>query len=152
VEQIFFRGVGPGGYDIYGVKFANGSVEIRLLLATDGRAADAIIRADGHDEPGEGAACSREAELKPRNTSAPINLFLFNATGGDIRIHNLDDTGKRVGHGTIGDNMSSSILTSVGSPWVITDRAGQCLQIVLPGELTRNHAVEATATLGVPAR
>ena len=28
VEQIFFRGVGPGGYDIYGVKFAKGSAEI----------------------------------------------------------------------------------------------------------------------------
>ena len=32
VESIFFRGVGPGGYDIYGVKFANGFAEIRLLL------------------------------------------------------------------------------------------------------------------------
>jgi len=32
VEQIFFRGVGPGGYDIYGVRFAKGSAEIRLLL------------------------------------------------------------------------------------------------------------------------
>ena len=32
VESIFFRGVGPGGYDIYGVKFANGVAEIRFLL------------------------------------------------------------------------------------------------------------------------
>ena len=152
VEQIYFRGVGPGGYDIYGVKFAKGSAEIRLTLAADGRAADAIFRADGNDEPGEVAACSREAELKPRNENIPINLFLFNATGSDIRIHSLDDKGKRTEHGTIGDNMSSQMLTSVGSPWVITDRAGQCLQIVLAGERTRNLAIEASATLGVPAR
>ena len=32
VESIFFRGVGPGGYDIYGAKFANGSAEFRVLL------------------------------------------------------------------------------------------------------------------------
>ena len=152
VEQIFFRGVGPGGYDIYGIKFAKASAEIRLLLAADGRAADVIFRADGNDEPGEVAACSRETELKPRNETVPINLYLFNATGSDIRIYHLDGRGQRVEHGTIADNMSSSILTSVGSPWVITDRAGQCLQIVLPGERTRSLAVEMPATLGVPAR
>jgi beta-lactamase regulating signal transducer with metallopeptidase domain len=152
LEQIFFRGVGPGGYDIYGIKFAKGSAEIRLSLAADGRAADAIFRADGNDEPGEIAACSREAELKPRNETVPINVYLFNATGSDIRIYNLDNRGQRVEHGTIADNMSSSILTSVGSPWVITDRAGQCLQVVLPGERTRSLAVEMPAILGVPAR
>jgi beta-lactamase regulating signal transducer with metallopeptidase domain len=152
VEQIFFRGVGPGGYDIYGVKFANGSAEIRLSLAADGRAADTIIRADGNDEPGEVAACSRETELKPRNEAIPISLFLFNTTGGDIRIYNLDDKGKRTAHGTIADNMSSQIWTTVGSPWVITDRAGKCLQIVLPGERTRSLAIETPAALGVPPR
>ena len=87
-------------------------------------------------------ACSRESELKQRSEAIPINLFLFNATGDDIRIHNLDGQGKRIEHGTIAENMSTSILTSVGSPWVITDRAGRCLQIVLPGEHTRNLAVE----------
>ena len=52
VESIFFRGVGPGGYDIYGVKFANGSAEFRLLLGADGKADDVIFRADGNDAPG----------------------------------------------------------------------------------------------------
>jgi hypothetical protein len=37
VESIFFRGVGPGGYDIYGVKFANGVAEFRILLAATTR-------------------------------------------------------------------------------------------------------------------
>ncbi|MFX7785073.1 hypothetical protein ABTJ92_22895, partial [Acinetobacter baumannii] len=27
LESIFFRGVGPGGYDIYGAKFENGTAE-----------------------------------------------------------------------------------------------------------------------------
>ena len=51
-KSIFFRGVGPGGYDIYGVKFANGFAEIRLLLGADGKADDVIFRPDGNDAPG----------------------------------------------------------------------------------------------------
>ena len=52
VESIFFRGVGPGGYDIYGVKFANGSAEFRVLLGADGKVDDVIFRPDGNDAPG----------------------------------------------------------------------------------------------------
>ena len=44
--------VGPGGYDIYGVKFANGFSEFRLLLGTDGKADDVLFRPDGNDAPG----------------------------------------------------------------------------------------------------
>jgi hypothetical protein len=36
VESVFFRGVGPGGWDIYGAKFARGLAEFRVRLAPDG--------------------------------------------------------------------------------------------------------------------
>ena len=62
VELIFFRGVGPGGYDIYGVKFANGVAEFRILLAADGKADDVIFRPDGNNKPGGIVACSEERE------------------------------------------------------------------------------------------
>ena len=52
VDSIFFRGVGPGGYDVYGVKFANGFAEFRLLLGANGRADDVLFRADGNETPG----------------------------------------------------------------------------------------------------
>ncbi|MES1149201.1 MAG: M56 family metallopeptidase, partial [Bradyrhizobium guangdongense] len=32
VETMFFRGVGPGGYDIYGAKFENGMAEFRMMF------------------------------------------------------------------------------------------------------------------------
>ena len=64
VESIFFRGVGPGGYDIYGVKFANGFAEFRLLLGADGKADDVIFRPDGNDALGGVVACSEEAGLR----------------------------------------------------------------------------------------
>jgi bla regulator protein blaR1 len=142
VESIFFRGVGPGGYDIYGVKFANGSAEFRLLLGADGKTDDVIFRPDGNDAPGEVVACSDERGLKSRGDTAPISLFLYNSSGGDIQLYQLDSEGQRTAHGTIGDSMSSSVWTSVDTPWVIADTSGKCLEIVRPGQRTRYHTVE----------
>ncbi|MFX4481904.1 hypothetical protein ABTA99_19740, partial [Acinetobacter baumannii] len=71
VESIFFRGVGPGGYDIYGVKFAKGSAEFRVLLGLDGKADDVIFRPDGDETPGSIAACSAETGLRSRDNGAP---------------------------------------------------------------------------------
>lgn len=145
VETIFFRGVGPGGYDIYGVKFANGSAEFRLLLNADGKTDDVLFRPEGDDALGQVAACADEASLRSRG-GAPISLFLYNSSGGDIRLYALDPEGHRMDRGTIADTMSSSVLTTVGSPWVITDTSGRCLEIVLPGQRTRYHVVEGSRT------
>jgi beta-lactamase regulating signal transducer with metallopeptidase domain len=144
VESIFFRGVGPGGYDIYGVKFANGFAEFRLLLGADGKTDDVIFRPDGNEQPGGVVACSDEQGLRSQGDTAPIRILLYNSSGRDLQLYKLDAQGKRVAHGTIGENMSSSMLTTVGSPWVVADNSGQCLEIVLPGQRTRYLNVEAS--------
>ena len=136
-ESIFFRGVGPGGYDIYGVKFANGFGEFRLLMGTDGTIEDVAFRPDGDDTPGRVAACSEEASLKPSPDKAPIRLLLFNDTGADINLVSVDADGQRTRRGTIGTDRSGSILSYVARPWIITDAAGTCLEIVWPGQRTR---------------
>ena len=64
MESIFFRGVGPGGYDIYGVKFANGVAEFRILLGADDKVDDVIFRPDGNNKPGGIVACSEEGRLR----------------------------------------------------------------------------------------
>ena len=137
VDSIFFRGVGPGGYDIYGVKFANGFAEFRLLMGADGTIEDVVFRPDGDDTPGGIAACSEEQSLKSSAGTTPIRLLLFNGTGADIHLFELDLKGKRPPRVTIGDERSASILTYVGRPWIITDAAGKCLEIVWPGQRTR---------------
>jgi hypothetical protein len=152
VESIFFRGVGPGGYDIYGVKFANGFAEFRLLLGAGSKAEDVIFRPDGNDAPGGVVACSAESNLKSVAETAPINVLFYNGSGRDIQIYRLDTEGKRVAHGTIGDDMSSSVLTYVDSPWVVVDASGKCLEVVLPGQRTRYHTVEGSQTNGQPER
>jgi hypothetical protein len=151
VESIFFRGVGPGGYDIYGVKFSRGFAEIRLLLQADGKAEDVIVRPDGNGAPGSVVACAEEAGLKSRgDDTAPIRVVLYNGRGGDIQLYKLGAEGKRTLHGTVGDNMSSSIGTNVESPWVIADASGQCLEILLPGQRTRYHTVEGARAAAQP--
>ena len=149
-EQIFFRGVGPGGYDIYGVKFANGFAEFRLLLGADGKAADVLFRPDGNDEPGGIAPCTDETGLKAHGDNTPIKLTLYNGTGDDIQLANVDTTGQRAAQGTVGDNMTSQVLTTVGTPWIVADRGGRCLEIVLPGQRTRYHTINAQPSDGAP--
>jgi beta-lactamase regulating signal transducer with metallopeptidase domain len=152
VESIFFRGVGPGGYDIYGVKFANGFSEFRLLLGTDGKADDVLFRPDGNNAPGGVVACSNEPGLRSRGETAPIKVLIYNGSGRTIQMYKLDSDGKRSAHGTIGEDMSSSILTYVDSPWVITDASGKCLEIVLPGQRTRYHTVDGAREGDQPER
>jgi hypothetical protein len=151
-EAIFFRGVGPGGYDIYGVKFANGFGEFRLLMGTDGTIEDVAFRPDGDDTPGGVAACSEEASLKPSPDKAPIRLLLFNDTGADINLVSVDADGQRTRRGTIGTDRSGSILSYVARPWIITDAAGTCLEIVWPGQRTRFLLVHSRQERDQPDR
>ncbi len=144
VESIFFRGVGPGGYDIYGAKFANGFAEFRLLLGPDGKVDDVIFRPDGNKSLGGVRPCSEEHSLKSRDDTAPIKVLLYNGGAGELQLFKLDSEGKRTAHGTIGADMSSSILTSVDSPLVIADASGTCLEIVMPGLRTRYHSVDVS--------
>jgi hypothetical protein len=45
VQSVTFKGVGPGGADIYEAKFDNGSAELRIGLTTDGKIAGVRFQA-----------------------------------------------------------------------------------------------------------
>jgi hypothetical protein len=137
VESVFFRGVGPGGYDIYGAKFASGFAEFRMLVGPDETIEDIIFRPDGDDTPGGVVTCSQEQTLKAARRTAPIRLFLYNSSGADIRVSALDFEGRRSRYVMIGDDRSAPILTHISHPWVVTDTSGQCLEIIMPGQSTR---------------
>jgi hypothetical protein len=44
LQSVTFKGVGPGGADIYAVKFEKGSLEYRILLGPDGKIEGAQVR------------------------------------------------------------------------------------------------------------
>ena len=148
VESIFFRGVGPGGYDIYGVKFANGSAEFRVDLAPSGRIDDVNFNPSGDGTIGGVADCALEPTLRPSRDDTPIRLSLTNRSGTDIRLFWLDHAGRRVPNGTVEKDGSMYVSTPIARPLVITDASEQCHEIILPGETTRFHVVEPS---GAPA-
>jgi hypothetical protein len=152
VESLFFRGVGPGGYDIYGAKFENGTAEFRLLLEPDGKAGDVIFRADGNDELGGILPCSDAANVRGRAGTSPIRIMIYNEMGEDIRVFNLDADGNRKSQSVVRSNMSWAATTTVNNPWVIADRSGQCLEVLMPGRQTRFHNVEASNLGAKPGR
>ncbi len=145
VESVFFRGVGPGGYDIYGAKFASGLAEFRVRLAPDGNIEDMGFRPDGDSTPGEILTCAQEQTLKAVRDTAPIQLLLYNDSGADIRAFALDGDGRRSRDLMIGDDQSAPFLARVGQPWVVTDASGQCLEIIMPGQSTRFLSIPADA-------
>jgi hypothetical protein len=149
-ELFFFRGVGPGGYDIYGVKFANGSGEFRIYLAADGTIKDAAIHPDGDGTLGGVADCALEATLKSSPDTAPIKLSLTNRSGADIRLFSLDLGGQRIANGELANGRSMEILTSIERPLVVADQAGQCREVVLPGQLTRVHLIQPLRSGALP--
>ena len=149
LESLFFRGVGPGGYDIYGAQFANGSADFRVSVAADGTVEDLLFRPNGDGRPGEMIACAQEPILRSTPGTVPINLLLFNASGAEVQLFVLDGAGQRKAQGTIGDNHNRALLTYVGQPVVIADAAGRCLGVVSPGVLTRFLRVQS-ARAGEP--
>jgi CubicO group peptidase (beta-lactamase class C family) len=44
LQAVDFKGVGPGGFDIYDVKFEHGSLDWRILLDTDGKVSGLVVR------------------------------------------------------------------------------------------------------------
>jgi len=44
LQSVSFKGVGPGGFDIYDVKFEHGSVDWRILLDSDDKIAGQFVR------------------------------------------------------------------------------------------------------------
>ncbi|MBB4369593.1 hypothetical protein GGD63_002383 [Bradyrhizobium sp. cir1] len=152
LESIFFRGVGPGGYDIYGAKFENGTAEFRLLIEPDGKAGDVFFRADGNDELGGIVPCAEEASVRGRAGTSPIRIMVYNELGDDIRVFNLDADGNRKSQSVVRSNMSWAATTTVNNPWVIADKSGRCLEVLMPGRQTRFHNVEASNLGAKPGR
>ncbi len=150
VEFIFFRGVGPGGYDVHGVRFAKGFAELRVLMSDDGRTEDLSFRPSGDETPGAIVSCAQEQTLIPPPGTAPIRLVLFNASGTNLQLFALDHEGKRTRRIGVGDNRTATIMTYVSRPWVVANAAGQCLEIVLPGQRTRLMTVWSAEVGGHP--
>ena len=98
--------------------------------------------------PAASSPVRRKRSLRATAETAPIKVLIYNGSGSDLQLFKLDAEGKRAAFGTIGEEMTFPVTTYVDSPWVIADGAGKCLEIVLPGQQTRFHTVEANGRPG----
>src|ERR1700746_2633204 len=80
VESVFFRGVGPGGADLYGAEVADGLGEFRVRLGADGNIEDRVFRPDGDNTPGEILTCAQEQTLKAAGGTAALPLMCDKST------------------------------------------------------------------------
>jgi hypothetical protein len=151
IESVSFRGVGPGGYDAYGVKFAKGFAEFRIDLTAGGKLEDIAFRPDGDTTQGGVVSCTLEPVLKSSHDTVPIRLSLTNRSGTPIRLFRLNMAGRRVPHGTLENDASMYIGASIMQPWIITDPSGQCREVLLPGQQTRFHVAGPLQQDGSPA-
>jgi len=143
VESVFFRGVGPAATTSTARNSQKGC-GIPRALAADGTIEDIAFRPDGDGASGEVRTCAQEQTLKAVPETVPIQHFVYNESGADIRVFALDGDGKRSRNIMIGDDRSAPFLAHVGEPWVVTNASGQCLEIIMPGQNTRFLTIRPT--------
>jgi hypothetical protein len=150
LESAAFKGVGPGGFDVYDVKFAHGAAQVRLNMTADGKVQLSVFRPDGDGTAGAVVSCSKEATLRPTTGAVPIRMTFVNRSGSDIRLFGLDFAGKRTSFNAIPDESSAPIIAFITQPVVVTDASERCVEIVLPGTATQNLAITSAVPDGAP--
>ncbi len=140
-KTLNFKGVGPGGYDIYAVQFEHGSAEARIDFAPDGTLEDLNLRADGNSSPGAVVGCSLTTSLTSPQDAIPIQIAITNRSGAELDIYNPADFQRLQRHSAVPDGGLINLTTGVEQPLVVSDPAGRCLDIILPGQTTRSNII-----------
>jgi hypothetical protein len=86
-------------------------------------------------------ACTLEPQLKSQVSAQAIAITFRNETSGDVTPYWLDFQGQRKPYPKVEKGSSRTQSTYVTHPWVITDAAGKCLEIVMPGRTTQTVVV-----------
>jgi beta-lactamase regulating signal transducer with metallopeptidase domain len=159
LQSLSFRGVIPAGFDLYDATFANGRAKITIEVGSDGKLDRANVVVENDGTPGAVVDCSQEGTLKPQEgtlklqvgTSLPM-MTIVNRSGGDINLFNLSASGDRYSASLgplppIADGRSMTRGTLATMPFVVTDAAGACLEIIMPGDSTRTVVIRPKGVL-----
>jgi hypothetical protein len=153
LQSLSFRGVILAGFDMYDAKFADGLAKITIEVGSDGKLDRANVMAESYGTPGAVIDCAQEGTLKSQvNTSLPIMVTIVNRTGGDINLFNISASGDRYSTSIgpqppITDGRSIPRNASATAPLVVTDGAGACLEIIMPGDSTRTVVIRPKGVL-----
>jgi BlaR1 peptidase M56/Domain of unknown function (DUF3471) len=161
LQSLSFQGVMPNGFDRYDAKYVHGRAKITIDLRPDGKLDLVSMQAESEGTPGAIVACAQEGTLKSQpSPSLPIIVTIVNHSGGDINLFDISNSGDRYSTSVtplppIADGQSRPHRAGATHPLVVTDEAGVCLEIIIPGDSTRTVVIRpkgaAPRSAGGPA-
>jgi hypothetical protein len=92
--------------------------------------------------------CSDEPYLNSLESRQPVKMVFQNLQGSSTNFYWLDYQGHRKLYRTIEAGRSFSIMTFVTHPWVVTDAADHCTEIVMPGPTTQTAVIQPSPPSG----
>ena len=122
------------------------------MLEPDGKAGDVLFRADGNDELGGIVSCSEEASVRGRARHLADQDHGLQRDGRGHSGLQSRRHGNRKMQSVVRPNTTWASTTTVNNPWMIADKSGRCLEILVPGRQTRFHNVEASNLGARPGR
>lgn len=146
-RALTFKGVGPGGYDIYDVHFERGLGEIRLYMTSDGTLEDLNLNPTGNDLAGGLVDCAQESSLTPPHAHVPTRLAIVNHSGMAVDIAEIRQAGRRQYRASLPNGAKANLGTSVEQPLLVSDAGGRCLGIILAGQTTRTNFIGSGGVL-----
>ena len=147
-ERLEPRGVNFSGWEVYDVKFSNGSATWLLRVNEDHKIAGSFLYPVGDATPGGVSACSEEAGLKGDENAAPIRMTFFNHSGAEAELFALTAEGARQSRGRIEHDGVLMYISSVAAPLIVADSDGHCLEILRPGRSTREVVITPAHSSG----
>jgi beta-lactamase regulating signal transducer with metallopeptidase domain len=135
------RGVTLYGEEIYDLTFAKGSAVWKIAVGADHKILSSFVYPTGDKTAGAMLPCSAESGLKGVEDAAPIRVTFYNQRGAEAEAFALTADGKRQSLGRIKDNASLRRVTAAGSPLIVADDTGNCIEVVQPGRSAREIVI-----------
>jgi hypothetical protein len=116
LKSMEFNGVGPRGEDVYAVHFANGDVEWRILLSSDGTI-DSLLHAPFKEA--SRLPLANLDSLRSSNGTERTTIEFLNRTDDELRVYWIDQDGEIKSYGTVTARHGRTIRTSVSHLWLL---------------------------------
>jgi hypothetical protein len=83
---------------------------------------------------GQSIDCAEERNVKMKPIRENVSIVLQNHRNQAVDLYILDQNGQRQSRGSVEPAHNKHISMNEFRPWLVSDKAGQCLEIVFPGE------------------
>ncbi|MGJ5132067.1 DUF3471 domain-containing protein [Bradyrhizobium oligotrophicum] len=154
LQQLRFAGVAADGFDLFELRFARATAQIRLLSDEPGVIRRLVVRWHGGEGAGSYASCDLPRGTPKQADALPIDVTFVNHTASTVRLYLLVAEGEQKLLGAIEPNGRGEIPTWQDRSILATGDGGACIGVVVPGILTRVTEIRSAdkgSVLAAPA-